>query len=563
MSCHGAPGRLALLVGSGVSSSAGIPTGWQVVNDLATRLAVAEGVDPAPPEPIRWYVDAHGQEPDYSGLLGAIAPTSASRRDLLGAYFEPTEEDRAAGLKVPTAAHQGIAALVSRGVFRVIVTTNFDRLMEQALRAVGVEPVVISSGEDAIGAVPLVHSPCTVVKVHGDYLNPNIKNTVEELDHYHPALDRLLDQVVDEYGLVVVGWSGTWDRALRTVISRAPNRRYPMYWAKHGSLGAAAQELVRSRDGIVIEIDSADILFSSLVTKIEALDDLMQQRRTGVELVTAEIKRFVPDPLHRIRLHDAVRVHATRATDTEIDFTSEPTDQSVREVIALVAAGSVEIDAALLILGRFGDESRHRDLARTALGWLSAPLARHITGTRYTAWLGIRRLPALLGWYSAGIGACAGANWPMLGYLFTDITVVNEGEIEPIFEALHPWAVLEDTWAKLLNENARLKLPGSEWLRTVLLPLSDTVLGLSPLEFDDSFDAWEYAVGASQMALPYSSPYIGRHVYARRPPRQPRWAFDRIKDHLDARGSFAGVELTADTAQVSFDAAVKTSQLRW
>jgi len=42
-----APGVNAVLIGSGLSTAAGIPTGWQVVEDLIRKLASAEGVDPA------------------------------------------------------------------------------------------------------------------------------------------------------------------------------------------------------------------------------------------------------------------------------------------------------------------------------------------------------------------------------------------------------------------------------------------------------------------------------------------------------------------------------------
>jgi hypothetical protein len=90
---------------------------------------------------------------------------------------------------------------------QVVVTTNFDRLMEQALESVGVVPTVIVSPETASGMVPLVHSGPTIVKVNGDYLDSRIKNTEEELSRYDPAMDRLLDQIFDEYGLIICGWS--------------------------------------------------------------------------------------------------------------------------------------------------------------------------------------------------------------------------------------------------------------------------------------------------------------------------------------------------------------------
>src|SRR5258708_40371867 len=52
------------------------------------------------------------------------------------------------------------------------------------------------------GAVPLTHSGCTVIKVHGDYRDVRLRNTSEELANYDSDLNKLLDQTFDEYGLI-------------------------------------------------------------------------------------------------------------------------------------------------------------------------------------------------------------------------------------------------------------------------------------------------------------------------------------------------------------------------
>ena len=74
------------------------------------------------------------------------------------------------------------------------MTTNFDRLLERALEAVGVAPIVIDTPDAAEGAPPLQHSACTVVKVNGDYLDTRIKNTPEELGEYDDRIKVLLDE---------------------------------------------------------------------------------------------------------------------------------------------------------------------------------------------------------------------------------------------------------------------------------------------------------------------------------------------------------------------------------
>jgi hypothetical protein len=155
---HAQPCVYALLLGSGVSRSAGISTGWEIVCHLVQKAAAADDPDDseshalAESDPEAWWVE-HGEgDLGYSSLLAAVAPSSAARQGLLAEYFVATDEDRANGLKVPTAGHRAIAELVKGGWIKVFVTTNFDRLMEQALGAVGVAYQVISRPDAANAA---------------------------------------------------------------------------------------------------------------------------------------------------------------------------------------------------------------------------------------------------------------------------------------------------------------------------------------------------------------------------------------------------------------------------
>src|SRR5260370_28889674 len=173
---HSGKGVYALLLGSGLSRAAKIPTGWEVTLDLIRQTAVLAG-ESAEPDPAAWYRARFKHEPDYSQLLDALAKTPSDRVNLLTRYFEPSQHDLDQGDKLPTAAHKSIAALIAKGYFRVVITTNFDRLLEQALEALGISPTVISTSDALKGALPLTHARCTVIKVHGDYRDTRIKHT--------------------------------------------------------------------------------------------------------------------------------------------------------------------------------------------------------------------------------------------------------------------------------------------------------------------------------------------------------------------------------------------------
>jgi len=217
-------GVYALLLGSGLSRAADIPTGWEITLDLTRRLAAAEGVLDRG-DWVAWHHERFGEQPNYSTLLDRLAATPAERRVIIHGYIEPTAEDIETGTKRPTRAHHAIARLVRDGYVRVLITTNFDRLLENALRDAGVEPTVIKSEDDLIGAVPLIHTRCLILKVHGDYLDTRLLNTDSELEAYGDAQNRYLDRIFDEHGVIVCGWSADWDPALRGAIARIAARR--------------------------------------------------------------------------------------------------------------------------------------------------------------------------------------------------------------------------------------------------------------------------------------------------------------------------------------------------
>src|SRR5580658_1280327 len=217
MSVQTNPGGYALLLGSGVSSAASIPTGRQITLDLIERLAAAENEN-TNGDPSDWFHKKFKRDPDYSFLLEHVYD-QASRQAALRVHFEPgSAEDKQAGKKMPTKAHRAIARLVRDGYIRVVITTNFDRLLEIALSDEGIEPDVVSTSDDIKGAPSPLLSKCFLLKVNGDYHDTRIKNTEKELARYDHRMNRLLNHIFDSCGLIVCGWSVDYDKALRDSI---------------------------------------------------------------------------------------------------------------------------------------------------------------------------------------------------------------------------------------------------------------------------------------------------------------------------------------------------------
>ena len=273
------PGVYAFLVGSGMSSAAGIMTGWQVVQELVRRIARDRNVDLEATglTPDEWWEQEGFGELSYSALIEGFASTELARRALLRRYFEPGPDNPVKS----TVAHHRLAQLCALGLVKVIITTNFDPLVERALAEAGLTPQVISNESQVKGMTPLHHAPLTVIKVHGDYASPVLKNTDLELSRFGRSMNELLDEVFDRFGLVSVGWSATWDHALREALERRSARRYPTYYAAHdGHMSEAASSLTAQQQTKVIAISGANEFFGDLVDRVEILAERARRHTT-------------------------------------------------------------------------------------------------------------------------------------------------------------------------------------------------------------------------------------------------------------------------------------------
>ena len=286
-------GTYAVLLGSGISKAAGIPTGWEIAVDLISQIARLRGEDHHG-DPEGWYHNRFGRTVNYSDLVESLANTPAERNRLLSGYIEPSDEDRRAGRKQPTAAHKAIANLVKHGCIRYIITTNIDPLMEMALAAEQIYPRVVSSPDDFHGLLPLsqLRDRCLVIKIHGDYRDIRSLHTASELAWYPEVVERWLDQIFSELGMIVCGWSAQWDVALCNAVKRSVSGTYSWFWAEHGATSEAAEELITYRNAERISIDDADSFFQDILRRVERLLRINPQNQPPVEQGVAVLQRY-------------------------------------------------------------------------------------------------------------------------------------------------------------------------------------------------------------------------------------------------------------------------------
>ncbi len=461
-------GVYALLLGSGVSRAAEIPTGWEITLDLVRKLARSCGEE-CEPAPERWFREKFGQSPDYSQVLDQLAKEPAERQQLLQPYIEADEQEREEGKKQPTTAHHAIAQLAAQGFVRVIITTNFDRLLESALNEAGVVPTVISSVDQAQGTRPLIHTKCCVFKVHGDYRDSRILNTPKELAEYPDEFNRLLDRIFDEFGLIVCGWSGDWDEALRNAISRAPSRRFTTFWTTLGKPRDHAQRLIDHRQAQVITIEDADAFFQAVLQHVESIEEFSKSHPLSTEAAVASLKRYLPEPRHQLRLggliDETVKSVQKETSGQDFDVSSPyPNKESFTSRIRAYDTACSTLIAMAIIGGNWAEQEHINPWQKALQRLYTVP---RVGGKEI--WLKMRHYPCALFLYALGLGAVEAARLAFLGKVFSTRVLFETRERLPVIQLLAPYRLINGGRLKNMLEGKEDHfLPLDEWMYDTL-----------------------------------------------------------------------------------------------
>ena len=488
------PGVYALLLGSGISRSTGIPTGYEITLDLAYKLsAMMEKKEVK--DISKWYKESFDEDINYSRIIDKLSNTRSERANLLKPYFEPSEKEKEEGKKLPTKAHRAIAKLVKDGYIRMILTLNFDRLIEKALEDEGIIPHVISSVDSMQGTPPTIHSKCILFKIHGDYLDSRIRNTVEELENYPAEYNKYLDRVFDEYGLIACGWSSDYDTALRNALYRKKNRRYSVYWAVKDELSQAGKDLSTFLHSEKIIIDNADQLFSKIAENVESINNFNIPHPLTSKVAVESVKRFLSKNKY-IECHDLVRDEIERVQElisSEKFSTGVECTKEIYQNRMYAYESSLNILMPMLNTIAYFGSGKDLELITNTIERL-LPEGNYYRYRGGLHWL--QMYPALLLEYSIGIISLYVKNFEALSKIFLDTNYLDEDERKQAVLVLNTNYVFQGNHANFIpyKEEENRPTRASDYL---FERFQERIKNKIPekSKYEESFDIFEYLAG--------------------------------------------------------------------
>ncbi|MEP7351448.1 MAG: SIR2 family protein [Sphingorhabdus sp.] len=287
---------LMWLLGAGASRASGIKTAGDMIWDFKSRLyrsdrkipasAVSDLGDNQIRRLLQNFFDVSGtfpsldSEDEYAHYFEATYPAAQDRRRYI--------DDMMRGAK-PGYGHMALAHLLKLDLARIIWTTNFDRVIEDAVGTVmgtGSQITVGDLGEPQRVRTAYSQQRWPIYgKLHGDFQSENLKNTASELAEQDAGMRDILIDTCRNQGLIVAGYSGR-DSSVMEALQRAINdgSGFPngLFWVVRGqdNIYEGVSRLIEAAkaagvDAAFVQAESFDEFLSDIVRYHPATEKLL------------------------------------------------------------------------------------------------------------------------------------------------------------------------------------------------------------------------------------------------------------------------------------------------
>lgn len=298
----------SIFLGAGASVASGIKTGGNLVNEWRKETYEKDGLDyysdldmygleereeRARERAIDYLIKKHGvwynPQNEYSSLFERKFDLPVQRRR----FVEDLVDNH-----LPSIGYLFLITLINNNYFNTIFTTNFDDLINEAFYQFSNTRPILCAHDSAVSSISVVAKRPKIIKLHGDYLFDDIKNTIKETESLEQNIKQKFIEFTKDNGLIVVGYSGQ-DRSILDVLNYLLQQedylKNGLYWCfrAEDEISHEVRKILWKDKVYCVQIDGFDELFTEFCSvanvKPSLIDNLSENKRESC------INKFVSD----------------------------------------------------------------------------------------------------------------------------------------------------------------------------------------------------------------------------------------------------------------------------
>ena len=243
-----------------------------------------------------------------------------------------------------------------------------------------------------------------------------------------------------------------------------------------------------------MRVESADEFFESLLNKVQALSEALDHEPASTEIIVAELKHYLAEPSHRIRLHDLVIRETQRLIESLQGpewFTSSHGAEHIITTMVRYESVSQRFLSLTATLAFFSDSAEQLRTLSSAVSML-ARRERKVAGI--AALIDLQQYTALMTLYVVGIAELAADELRAFWTVAALPVSATQGTIPLHIGASTLQSMPDPGVLKSIPGLEKHYTPASDHLHSVVRePLRNLIP--EDREYDDLFDQLEYLLG--------------------------------------------------------------------
>jgi len=251
--------NFSLLIGAGASVSSGIIASKSMIEDWRIDLYHSTEKE----EDYKTWLENqeyYNQEYEYGYLFEKVYDQRSLRR----IYIENIVKKGK-----PNWGYLYLSNLMKQNYFNVVFTPNFDDLLNEACYLYADCKPIVSAHDSTVKDIRITSLRPKIIKLHGDYLYEDLKNTIKETEDLEENMKEKFMQICREYGLIVIGYGGNDESIMKILIKMINSGSYlsnGIYWClRHTSkISHNLRRLLKNENVYLVYIDGFDAFMAEV-----------------------------------------------------------------------------------------------------------------------------------------------------------------------------------------------------------------------------------------------------------------------------------------------------------